>query len=211
MWGYPFLTAGLGLDVSTAGWIFAMLVAGNVVSGPVIGYLVARFPLRRSNLVLTVAAIIVLVWSTMLLWPGAPPIWLVATLYFVIGTGGPGSLVGFDVARTTNPSHALGSASGFVNVGGFLGGFVSVFFIGLVIDAVRAAGGAASGDLYSLDAFRLGFIVPIVVILIGVVGLLVARRRTRRRMFEVEGIQIAPLWVALFRSRRAPRPPAAGG
>jgi MFS family permease len=202
MWGYPFLTAGLGLDISTAGWIFALLVAGNVVSGPIIGYLVARFPLRRSNLVLTVAAIIVVVWSMVLLWPGSPPLWLVAALYFVIGTGGPGSLVGFDVARTTNPSHAMGSASGFVNVGGFLGGFVSVFFIGLVIDAVRAAGGPETGDLYSLDAFRLGFVVPIVVIVIGVVGLLVARRRTRRRMFEVEGIQIAPLWVALFRSRR---------
>jgi MFS family permease len=210
MWGYPFLIAGLGLDISTAGWIFAMLVAGNVVSGPIIGYLVARFPFRRSNLVMAVATIIIVVWSTVLLWPGSPPLWLVGALYFVIGTGGPGSLVGFDVARTTNPSHALGSASGFVNVGGFLGGFVSVFFIGLVIDGVRASGGA-EGELYSLDAFRLGFIVPIVVIVIGVIGLLVARRRTRRRMFELEGIQIAPLWVALFRSRRASRPPAAGG
>jgi sugar phosphate permease len=123
--------------------------------------------------------------------------------------GGPGSLVGFDVARTFNPSHALGSASGIVNSGGFLGGFVSVFFIGVVIDAVRAAGGD-SAALYSLDAFRLGFLVPVGVIALGVVALLVARRRTRQRMFELEGIQIAPLWVALFRSRRRRGPSAAG-
>ncbi|HEV7741950.1 MAG TPA: MFS transporter [Pseudolysinimonas sp.] len=208
MWGYPFLTAGLGLEVPAAAGIFSLLVVGTVLAGPVIGYLVARFPLRRSNLVLTVVTLIVALWVLVLVWPGSPPLGLVAALYLAIGMGGPGSLVAFDVARTFNPSHALGSASGFVNTGGFLGGFLSVFGMGVVIDAVRTAGGAGAG-LYTLDAFRLAFLVPVGVIAAGVVGLLVARRRTRRRMYEVEGIQIAPLWVALFRSRRAARPPAA--
>jgi MFS family permease len=201
MWGYPFLTAGLGLAVPEAAGIFSLLVVGTVVAGPIIGYLMARFPLRRSNLVLVVVTVIVVLWLAVIVWPGSPPIGLVAALYFAIGMGGPGSLVGFDVARTFNPSHALGSASGFVNSGGFLGGFVSVFLIGVVIDAVRAAGGPDAA-LYSLDAFRLGFLVPVGVIAVGVVGLLLARRRTRQRMFELEGIQIAPLWVALFRLRR---------
>ena len=140
MWGYPFLVAGLGLEVSQAAGIFSLLVVGNVVAGPVIGYLMARFPLRRSNLVLVVVTVIVAIWLAVVVWPGSPPIGLVAALYFAIGMGGPGSLVGFDVARTFNPSHALGSASGIVNSGGFLGGFVSVFFIGVVLDAVRASG-----------------------------------------------------------------------
>jgi sugar phosphate permease len=207
LWGYPFLTAGLGLEVSAAAGIFSLLVVGTVVAGPILGYLMARFPLRRSNLVLAVVTIIVGVWLAVILWPGQPPLWLVGALFFAIGMGGPGSLIGFDVARTFNPSHALGSASGVVNSGGFLGGFVAVFLMGVVIDAVRAAGGEA-GALYSLDAFRLAFLVPLGVIAVGVTGLLVARRRTRRRMFELEGIQVAPLWVALFRSRRAKRPPA---
>lgn len=206
MWGYPFLTAGMGLEVGAAAGIFSLLVVGQLAAGPVIGYLVARFPLRRSNLVLTVVTFIVLLWLAVVAWPGEPPLLLVAALYLVIGMGGPGSLIAFDVARTFNPSHALGSASGIVNTGGFIGGFVSVFGIGLVIDLVRAAGGPGAA-LYTLDAFRLGFLVPIGLILVGVVGLLIARRRTRRRMFEVEGIQIAPLWVALFRARRRPSPP----
>jgi sugar phosphate permease len=207
MWGYPFLTAGLGLEVSAAAGIFSLLVVGTLVAGPIIGFLVARFPLRRSNLVLLVVTVIVVLWIGVIIWPGTPPLGLVAALYFAIGMGGPGSLVAFDVARTFNPSHALGSASGIVNTGGFLGGFISVFGIGVVIDAVRAAGGTDAA-LYSLDAFRLGFAVPVAVIAIGVVGLLIARRRTRRRMFELEGIQIAPLWVALFRYRRNRRGPA---
>jgi len=147
--------------------------------------------------------VIFLLFAAVLAWPGVPPIGLVAALFIAIGTGGPGSLVGFDLARTFNPSHALGSASGIVNVGGFLGGFVSMLLIGVALDAinvVHVAGGAAA-DLYSFDSFRIAFLVPFVVVGAGVVGLFHARGRTRRRMYEERGIEIAPLWVALFRSR----------
>jgi len=203
MWGYPFLTAGLGYDVPTAATIFSLLVLGSVLAGPVVGVLVARFPLRRSNVVLTLVTVIFVLFAAVLAWPGVPPVGLVAALFIAIGTGGPGSLVGFDLARTFNPSHALGSASGIVNVGGFLGGFVSMLLIGVtldVIDTARVAGGAAS-QLYSFDSFRIAFLVPFAIVGSGVVGLLHARRRTRRRMYEERGIEIAPLWVALFRSR----------
>jgi hypothetical protein len=40
----------------------------------------------------------------------------------------------------------------------------------------------------------------------GVVFLVVARRRTRRRLHEEEGIQVGPLWVALVRAWRRRRP-----
>jgi len=203
MWGYPFLTAGLGYDVPTAATIFSLLVLGSVLAGPVVGMLVARFPLRRSNVVLSLVTVIFLLFAAVLLWPGIPPVGLVAALFIAIGTGGPGSLVGFDLARSFNPSHALGSASGIVNVGGFLGGFLSMSLVGValdLIDSTRVASGAAS-DLYSFDSFRIAFVVPFLIVGAGVVGLLHARRRTRRRMYEERGIEIAPLWVALFRSR----------
>lgn len=203
MWGYPFLTAGLGYDVPTAATIFSLLVLGSVLAGPVVGILVARFPLRRSNIVLGLVSVIFLLFAVVLAWPGIPPVALVAALFIAIGTGGPGSLVGFDLARTFNPSHALGSASGIVNVGGFLGGFVSMLLIGVVLDvinAVHVAGGTAA-NLYSFDSFRIAFLVPYVIVGAGVVGLFHARRRTRRRLYEERGIEIAPLWVALFRSR----------
>jgi sugar phosphate permease len=208
MWGYPFLTAGLGYDVPTAAAVFSSLVVGSVVAGPIVGILVSRFPLRRSNVVLTLVFVIFLLWSVVLLWPGHPPLWLVVMFFIAVGTGGPGSLVGFDLARTFNPSHALGSASGIVNVGGFLGGFVSMLLIGVALDVIDAGRVAAGGvsSLYSFDSFRIAFLVPYAVVAIGVVGLLHARRRTRRRMFEEEGIEISPLWVVLLGSRRRARP-----
>ena len=48
------------------------------------------------------------------------PLWLLALLVVVISVGGPGSMVGFDFARTFNPSATLGTAQGMVNMGGFI-------------------------------------------------------------------------------------------
>ncbi len=211
LWGYPFLTAGLGYDPATAGAVFSLLVVGTVLSAPVIGFLVARYPMRRSNVVIAVVTITYAIWGVLLLWPGTPPIGVVVLLFLAVGAGGPGSLVGFEFARAFNPSSSLGSASGIVNVGGFLGGFIGMLGVGVVLDIVdraRIAAGQAS-DLYAFDAFRIAFVVPFAVIALGMVGLLHARRRTRRRLFEDEGISVAPLWVALFRSRRTRRPPDA--
>lgn len=208
MWGYPLLTAALGYRPELAAGLMSLLVIGGLVAGPIIGLAISRHPLRRTTLVLGIMLLVGLGTVVMIAWPGRPPILAVAAFLFLVGTAGPGSLVGFDVARTFNPSHALGSASGIVNVGGFLGGFVSMFLIGLVldgVDAARVAGGAAS-DLYAFDSFRLALLVPIAVCIAGSVGLLVARRRTRRVLYHEQGIAVAPLWVALFRRRRRTRP-----
>ena len=201
LWGFPLLTAGLGYSSGTASGLLALIVLAGVVSGPILGILTARFPLRRSNLVIGIVAMIGVTWSTVLVWPGHPPSWLVVTLVVVLGIGGPGSLIGFDFARTFNPMRSLGSANGVVNVGGFLASFVMMYLIGLVLDlenSIRVAGGAAS-DVFGWDSFRIALLVQYLVIGIGVVFLLRARKRTRMRLHADEGIEVAPLWVSLVR------------
>lgn len=215
MWGYPFLTAGLGYDAAAASGIFSLLVVGAILPAPLIGYAVASFPFRRGDLVLAMAGLVYGLWAAVLLWPGEPPLALVASLFLAIGAGGPSSLIGFDYARTFNPSHSVGSASGFVNVGGFLGGFVGMFLIGLVldlVDAIRVAAGQPS-ELYALGSFRLAFLAPFAIALVAATGVVVTRRRARRIMTRDEGIEITPLWVALFRARRnrPDRPPESSG
>ena len=201
LWGFPLLTAGLGYSPVAASGLLALIVLAGVVSGPILGILTARFPLRRSNLVIGIVAMIGVTWSTVLIWPGHPPSWLVVTLVVVLGIGGPGSLIGFDFARTFNPMRSLGSASGVVNVGGFLASFVMMYLVGLVLDlenSIRVAGGAAS-DVFGWDSFRIALLVQYLVIGIGVVFLLRARKRTRMRLHADEGIEVAPLWVSLVR------------
>ncbi|HEV7811753.1 MAG TPA: MFS transporter [Leifsonia sp.] len=199
MWGLPFMAYALGIDPAEASGLLIVSVVAGLISGPILGLLTARFPLRRSNLVLAIVAMMGAVWALMLLWPGTPPFWLLIVLLIVIGIGGPGSLIGFDFARTFNPLRSLGSANGIVNVGGFLASFIMMFLIGVALDwqnSLRVAAGGAP-DLYALDSFRWAFAVQYVIVGIGVGFLIHARRRTRRRLSEEEGIEVAPLWVAL--------------
>ena len=203
-WGFPFLVSAVGLDRGTAAAFLVLIVISGMVAGPILGILSARFPLRRSNLVLGITAALGFVWAAVLLWPGIPPIWLIAILTVTLGIGGPGSLIGFDFARSFNPARSLGSANGVVNVGGFMASFVMLFLIGVILDIQYDAG--VSTALYSMDAFRLAFSIQYVVIGAGVVFLLRARRRTRRRLQEDEGISVAPLWVALVGRWKRRRP-----
>ncbi|PPF27502.1 MULTISPECIES: nitrate/nitrite transporter [unclassified Rathayibacter] len=196
LWGYPFLVYAIGLPPTVAAPTLTIVVIAGIVVGPVLGVLTARHPMRRSNLVLGIVSAMAVAWTVVLLWPGIPPYWLVVLLLIVVGAGGPGSMIGFDFARTFNPSRSLGAANGVVNVGGFLASFTMMFAIGLILDAL-AGPGASSEQTYSLEQFRLAWCVQYVVVGAGVVGLVVARRRTRRRLAEDEGITVAPLWVAL--------------
>ena len=184
--------------------MLTLLVVSGVLSGPVLGILTARHPMRRSNLVLGIVVALAIAWSALLAWPGEPPLWLIVIVIVVIGVGGPGSLIGFDFARTFNPLRNLGSANGVVNVGGFLASFVIMYLVGLALDLIdraRVAGGDAS-DLFSWDSFRIAFLVQYAVVGFGVVMLLRSRRRTRERMKETEGIEVAPLWRAVARAWR---------
>ncbi|SMQ67899.1 Nitrate/nitrite transporter NarK [Agreia sp. VKM Ac-1783] len=203
-WGFPFLVSAVGLDRGTAAAFLVVIVISGMVAGPILGILSARFPLRRSNLVLGITVALGFVWAAVLLWPGIPPIWLIAILTVTLGIGGPGSLIGFDFARSFNPARSLGSANGVVNVGGFMASFVMLFLIGVILDVQYDAG--LSTDLYSMDAFRLAFSIQYVVVGAGVLFLLRARRRTRRRLQEDEGISVAPLWVALVGKWKRRRP-----
>lgn len=201
MWGFPFMVYGLGLDQRLAASLLLVVVAAGVVIGPILGILSARFPYRRSNLVLLIVGLVYSAWTLLLLWPGTPPLAVLVVLLVFLGIGGPGSLIGFDYARTYNPARSLGSANGVVNVGGFLASFVMMFSIGVVIDAL-GGGAASNADLYRLESFRVAFLVQYVVVGVGVVFLLLTRRAVRSRLSDDEGINVGPIWVALLRRLR---------
>ncbi|MCU1406838.1 MAG: transporter [Glaciihabitans sp.] len=207
LWGFPLLSVGLGYGPTTASLFLTMIVGATVVAGPIFGILAGRFPGRRSNVVFGTVGLLAIAWTLVLVWPGQPPVWTIVLLVIALGIGGPGSMIGLDFARTFNPRRSQGSASGITNVGGFLASFVMMFLIGAILDLLdNAAGGTGeSAQLYSLDSFRIAFLVQYVVVGTGVIFLVRARRQTRRRMHEEDGIQVAPIWVALFRAWRRRR------
>jgi MFS family permease len=192
LWGYPFLVVGEGLSPAAAAGLLTLLVLVGMGVGPLLGRLCGRWPLRRSVLVFTILAATVSIWTVVLLWPGPAPLPLLVVLVVVLGTNGPGSMIGFDYARTENPAERMGSASGVVNVGGFVASLLTILAVGAVLDLLTPGG---STD-YGLDAFRAAFAVQYVFWAIGLVGVVRHRRELRARMAR-DGVVIAPLHVAV--------------
>ena len=196
LWGFPFLTVAQGLTPAQAGGLLSISVVASMVSGPVIGILTARHPLRRSWIVLAAAIATAAAWAAVLVPTDRSPVWLLTVLVVVLGVGGSVGLVGMDFARTFNPAERLGTATGLVNVGGFSAAVLSILAVGVVLD-LAVDGGAAP---LSLEAFRPAFAVLVVPWLVAVVGIVVSRRSTRRAM-RADGVVVPPLRDALARRR----------
>jgi MFS family permease len=192
LWGYPFLVVGQGLSPATAATLLSLLVVVGMAVGPLLGRLCGRWPLRRSALVFSILVLTAATWTVVLLWPGRAPLWLLVVLVVVLGTNGPGSMIGFDFARTWNPAERQGSASGVVNVGGFVASLLTILAIGAVLDALTPG----SSTAYDLDAFRAAFAVQYVFWAVGLVGVLRHRRVLRARLAR-DGVVLAPLHVAV--------------
>jgi hypothetical protein len=127
-----------------------------------------------------------------LLWPGQAPLWLLVVLVLVLATNGPGSMIAFDYARTENPAERIGSATGVVNVGGFIASLLTILGVGAVLDVLTPGASAA----YSLGAFKAAFAVQYLLWGIGIIGVVRHRRRVRARLAR-EGVVLAPLHLAV--------------
>lgn len=179
LWGMPFLTAGEGLDTAHAAGIISVYVVAGMFLGPIIGDLSRRHPNHRSlALVLPAVGVQMAAWIAVIALPGAAPIWLLYVLAIALATGGPASMIAFDHARTHNPSHRLSTATGVTNAGGFIAALIAIFLIGLALDLQ----GAGTPETYSLEAFRIAFLMPIPLWILGVTFILIERKRTRIRI-----------------------------
>lgn len=204
LWGFPFLVSGEGLSTTAASTLLTLFVVAGVICGPVLGRLVSRHPLRRSWLVLGILGVAVTCWTLVLAWPGRAPMWTLVLLVLGLSLGGPGSMIGFDFARTFNPPSRLGSATGIVNVGGFFASLMVILAIGIVLDVSGAGGGVGKAAAYDLPAFKLAWSVQYVVWAIGLVGIVRTRRLVRTRL-AASGVLVPPMREVVARQRRARR------
>jgi nitrate/nitrite transporter NarK len=189
LWGYPYLVDGVGLGSSAAS---AVLMAGVLASGavgPIVGWVVGRHPAMRVGLALGVCSFTVVGWLvTVFVLGDHPPQAYVVALLVVTMFGGPASLVAFAVARDYNRASIIGTASGVVNVGGFLATVVVVVAFGWTLNLL---GGSTPHNL------RVALLVPIAVQLFGVVRMAVWYRRVRAAVWQRQrNGQAVPVAVA---------------
>lgn len=194
LWGYPFLVVGEHRSPAEAGILLTLLVVVAMVVAPVLGQFAMRWPYRRSIPVLAIVGATAGAWTIVLAWPGRAPLALLVLLVVVLASNGPGSMMGFDYARTENQPDRIGSASGIVNVGGFVASLLTIALIGIVL-SLRSSGGPES---YTLQDFKLAFSVQYVFWAIGLAGVL----HNRRRLRAARGLQLDPFPRAVVRSWR---------
>lgn len=174
LWGFPFLVRGEELSSGTASTLLMVMTGWVVVSGLLLGALVARHPFYRSWMVLVIVAAMAFWWGVVLLRPTPAPLWMLVVLVCLMATGGPASMVGFDLARTFVPVEASGRANGFVNVGGFSASLLTMALIGVLLDRHSGGGGSAS---YDLGDFRVAMSVQYVFWVVGAAQILRYRHK----------------------------------
>jgi nitrate/nitrite transporter NarK len=193
LWGYPYFVRGEGQSEAAAGLLLTIMVVAVMTAGPVLGWRITVRPWHRSTLVLAIVGSIVVVWTVVLTWPGPAPFPLLLLLVVVTGVGGPASMIGFDLGRTSNPAERMASATGIINQGGFYASLVLVVAIGVILDW-RTPG---SSTAYTPEAFVWAMSFQYVLWGLGLTQVWRYRRRTRAWLREHE-----PDWVALHAPRR---------
>jgi predicted MFS family arabinose efflux permease len=173
LWGFPFLVRGQGLSPTTASTLLMVMIGWVVVAGLVLSWLVGRFPFYRSWIVLGVVASMVTMWTLVLMRDEPAPMWMLVILVCVTASGGPTSMVGFDLARSFTPLTESGRANGIVNVGGFSASLLTMGLVGILLEWREPSGVAA----YGLDDFRVALSVQYLFWGLGAVQVLRYRRR----------------------------------
>ncbi|MFC5719671.1 nitrate/nitrite transporter [Streptomyces gamaensis] len=186
LWGMPFLVEAERLDRGTAGTLLTLIVLSNMAVGLVYGQIIARHHAARLPLALGTVAATALVWAAVLGWPGATaPMWLLVTQCLAMGACGPASMIGFDFARPANPPERQGTASGIVNMGGFIASITTLLAVGVLLDATGGDYRLALCSVFVLQALGLSQIL---------------RLRTRAQRREEERVVASRVETVHYRS-----------
>lgn len=177
LWGVPYLVAGQHQSLQFASSMLIMQTSLGLVLGYFLGQLASTKPQWRVRFVIINASAIIFAWLVMAITPGFAPTWMLVLLVIVIGSGGPASMLAMDFARRFTPPERLGTANGFVNIGGFLATFSTMAIAGWILDTVQGIRGSSSP--YTPEGFRWAMSAQVLVLLFGLLMFVFELRKTR--------------------------------
>ena len=175
LWGVPYLTHGEGMDTASAGVMITVFVLSGVVLAPIMGVLSGAQPARRTAIAVASVLAQAAALAGVLLSPGRAPLWLLVVWMVTLSSGAAASMIAFDITRRANPVRRLSTATGVVNMGGFVAALIAVYLVGLVLDLQ----GAVPAD-YTRPELRWAFASLYVLWAIGLAGVALESWRGRR-------------------------------
>ncbi|WP_328451577.1 MFS transporter [Amycolatopsis sp. NBC_00438] len=173
LWGVPWLVQGQGQSKAAASALLTVFVFGSMAGGPLLGGLIGRHPSLRMPMVGGYIGGAAVVWAVLLSWPGQVPVALLVPAFAFLALGGPASMIGFALARDYNPLSRVGTATGVVNVGGFVATTIAALAVGVLLQ-------------WTGGNFRWSLLTIVVLLAIGTSRMLVWWRRTRTHLFLAE-------------------------
>jgi sugar phosphate permease len=162
-WAVPYGMHVYGMTRSVASQLIMIGLIGALIGAPLTSWISSRLEtIKRPYVVVHI--MIVLSWSTFLLFNGNPPFFMLIMLFFIIGFGFGASALTFAVVRQSFPIAESGIVSGFANTGGFLSAALLPSIFGMVLNYFQTTTGAIGNGYYY------GFITPVIFSMIGLIG-----------------------------------------
>ncbi|RKQ37985.1 MFS transporter [Oceanobacillus halophilus] len=169
-WGVPYGMNIYGMTRSDASQLVMIGLVGALIGGPFSGWISSRLGTIKRPYIF-VHVILIVAWSTFLVFYGNPPAFLLTILFFVIGLSYGANALTFAAVRKSFPVMEAGIVSGFANTGGFLSAILLPSIFGNVLDYFQIV----SGSLH--DGYYYGFMTPVIFSIIGLIGVLAIKEK----------------------------------
>ncbi len=182
VWGVPYFMQMYGMSRIEASNYMVAIVAGNMIGGPLVGFVSDRLGFRRWPYCGAVALFLG-AWLALTAWDGGkPPVWALYPLMFAFGVGLSGLTISVACVREVNPPHMAGIAAGFANSGPFVGAALMQPIFGWVLD-MHWQGAIENGvKVYPGSAWQSAFWLCAAVLAVGLaLTLLIRETRCRAR------------------------------
>lgn len=157
LWGVPFLQVKYKVSVVVASSMISMIWIGIGIGSPLLGWLSDKISSRKFALALS--AILGLIASLGVFY--LPNVSL-TSMYFLLllfGIGSSGQSISFAAINENNPSHLVGTASGFNNLCVLLGGAIFQPLVGRLLQHSTDLHSVGSVHVYTVEAFKSSLIV----------------------------------------------------
>jgi len=159
LWGIPYLTTHYGLSPARAAALNSALLVAWAGAGPLFGWFSDRLG-RRKPLYIAGCGVSLAGWVVTLFCTRLPIPALTAVL-LVTGFASGCMILSFAFAKESVPAHLAGTVSGVINMGIMAGPMLLQPVVGWILDHHWQGQVADGVRLYSLQAYRAGFVLMI--------------------------------------------------
>lgn len=156
LWGVPFLQEKYQVSVVVASSMCSMIWIGIGIGSPLLGWISDRFCSRR--LALGCSSILGLIATIILLYSSVS-MTMVYFILFVFGLGAGGQTVSFAVVTDNNPTHLVGTASGFNNLSVLIGGAIFQPLVGVLLHRSHDWHMLGGVPVYAISAYQKALLV----------------------------------------------------